>query len=55
MADLKALPVTEGMAGIKSSTGAITLPEKYTGVSLKDLVAYLKIPFDSTMGVTLTA
>lgn len=55
LADLKSLPVTEGMAGIKSSTGAITLPEKYTGVSLKDLVAYLKIPFDSTMGVTLTA
>jgi DMSO/TMAO reductase YedYZ molybdopterin-dependent catalytic subunit len=55
LADLKGLPVTEGMAGIKSSTGAITLPEKYIGVSLKDLVAYLKIPFDSTMGVTLTA
>jgi DMSO/TMAO reductase YedYZ molybdopterin-dependent catalytic subunit len=55
LADLKALPVTEGMAGIKSSTGTITLPEKYTGVSLKDLVAYLKIPLDSSMGVTLTA
>jgi hypothetical protein len=26
MSDLKSLPVTEGMAGIKSSTGAITLP-----------------------------
>jgi DMSO/TMAO reductase YedYZ molybdopterin-dependent catalytic subunit len=55
LADLKALPVTEGMGGIKSSTGAITLPEKYTGVSLKDLVAQLNVPFDSTMGVTLTA
>ena len=55
MADLKALPVTEGMGGIKSSTGAITLPEKYTGVSLKDIIAHLNLPFDSTMGVTLTA
>ncbi len=55
LADIKALPVTQGMAGIKSSTGAITLPEKYTGVSLKDLVAYLNVPFDSSMGVTLTA
>jgi DMSO/TMAO reductase YedYZ molybdopterin-dependent catalytic subunit len=55
LADLKALPVTEGMAGIKSSTGAITLPEKYTGVSLKDLVAHLNVPFDSSIGVTLTA
>jgi DMSO/TMAO reductase YedYZ molybdopterin-dependent catalytic subunit len=55
MADLKTLPVTEGMGGIKSSTGKITIPEKYTGVSLKDLIAKFKIPFDATMGVTLTA
>jgi DMSO/TMAO reductase YedYZ molybdopterin-dependent catalytic subunit len=55
LADLKALPVTEGMGGLKSSTGQITLPEKYTGVSLKDLVAYLNISLDNTMGVTLTA
>jgi DMSO/TMAO reductase YedYZ molybdopterin-dependent catalytic subunit len=55
MADLKALPVTEGMGGIKSSTGKITIPEPYEGVSLKDLVAQLNVPFDSTMGVTLTA
>ncbi len=55
LADLKALPKTEGMGGIKSSTGKITIPEKYTGVSIKDLVAYLNIPFDATMGVTLTA
>ena len=55
LAALKALPVTEGMGGIKSSTGKITIPEKYTGVSLKDLVAQLNIPFDATMGVTLTA
>lgn len=55
MADLKTLPVTEGMGGIKSSTGKITIPEKYTGVSLKDLIAKFTIPFDATMGVTLTA
>ncbi len=55
MADIKALPVTEGMGGIKDSAGKITLPEKYTGVSLKDLIAQLKVPFDATMGVTLTA
>jgi DMSO/TMAO reductase YedYZ molybdopterin-dependent catalytic subunit len=55
MADLKALPVTEGMGGMKSSTGKITLPEKYTGVSLKDLINLLDIKFDDNMGVTLTA
>ncbi len=55
LADLKNMPVTEGMGGIKSSTGKITLPEKYTGVSLKDIIAKYKIPFDSTMGLTLTA
>jgi hypothetical protein len=32
--DLKALPVTEGYAGIKSSTGKITLPATYRGVAL---------------------
>ncbi len=37
MADLKALPATEGMAGIKSSTGKITLPNKFKGVALQDL------------------
>ena len=55
MADLKNLPKTEGMGGMKSSTGKITLPEKYTGVSLKDLIAKFNIPFDATMGVTLSA
>jgi DMSO/TMAO reductase YedYZ molybdopterin-dependent catalytic subunit len=37
MAQLKALPAYEGYAGIKSSTGVITPPAKYTGVALKDL------------------
>lgn len=37
MEDLKALPATEGYAGIKSSTGKITAPVMVKGVSLKDL------------------
>jgi len=55
MADLKKLPVTEGQGGMKSSTGAITIPEKYTGVAIKDLVSYLGGTFDSSMGVTVSA
>jgi len=38
LADLQALPATEGMAGMVSSTGAITEPVPHKGVSLKDLV-----------------
>jgi len=37
MADLMAMPATEGYGGIKSSTGKITPPMKFKGVSLKDL------------------
>jgi DMSO/TMAO reductase YedYZ molybdopterin-dependent catalytic subunit len=55
MADLKKLPVTEGQGGMKSSTGVITIPEKYTGVAIKDLVSYLGGTFDSSMGVTVSA
>ena len=55
MADLKKLPVTDGQGGMKSSTGAITIPELYTGVALKDLVSFLGVTFDSSMGVTVTA
>jgi len=55
MAQLKALPATEGQGGIKSSTGQITIPEPFKGVSLKDLVDTLGVPFDSSMGVTVTA
>lgn len=55
MADLKKLPVTEGQAGIKSSTGAITIPELYSGVAIKDLISSLGVNFDQTMGVTVTA
>jgi len=55
MDDIKALPVTEAMGGIISSTGQITIPELYKGVALKDLVTAFGGTFDSTMGVTLTA
>ncbi len=37
LADIEKLPATTGMAGIKSSTGKITPPMLFTGVSLKDL------------------
>jgi hypothetical protein len=52
---IKALPVTEGQGGIKSSTGKITIPEPFKGVALKDLVSSLNVPFDSSMGVAVTA
>ncbi len=52
--DIKALPVIEGQAGIKSSTGKITLPVAFKGVALKDLATVLGT-FDETMGVNLVA
>ena len=55
MDQLKALPVTEGQGGIKSSTGQITIPELFKGVALKDLVGYLNVAFDPSMGVAVTA
>ncbi len=55
MEDIKALPVTEAMGGIISSTGQISIPEFYKGVALKDLVTAFGGIFDSTMGVILTA
>jgi DMSO/TMAO reductase YedYZ molybdopterin-dependent catalytic subunit len=51
---LQALPTTEGQGGIKSSTGKITLPALWTGVSLKDLVAAIG-GFDESMGVNVVA
>ncbi len=54
MEQLQALPVTEGMAGIKSSTGAITLPEKYRGVALKELLSMVG-GIDENMGISLVA
>jgi DMSO/TMAO reductase YedYZ molybdopterin-dependent catalytic subunit len=55
MSDVKGLPVTEGQAGTKSSTGQITIPAQFKGVALKDLVSFLGVTMDSSMGVTLTA
>lgn len=54
MDDLKALPATTGQAGIKSSTGKITLPTEFIGVSLKDLAATIS-NFDETMGINVVA
>ena len=54
MSELQALPVTEGMAGIKSSTGKITLPAKFKGVSLQDL-AELMGGLTDTMGINIVA
>lgn len=54
MADLQALPVSEGQAGTLSSTGKITVPAKFTGVSLKDL-ADLVGGMDESMGLLVTA
>ncbi len=52
---LKALPVTQGQGGNKSSAGVITIPANFTGVAIKDLISIQGITFDDTMGVTLTA
>ncbi|MBN1667658.1 MAG: molybdopterin-dependent oxidoreductase [Anaerolineales bacterium] len=38
MEELQNLPVTSGQAGMKSSTGKITVPAQYSGVLLKDLI-----------------
>ena len=54
MADLKALPAREGMAGIKSSTGKITLPNKFKGVALEDL-ADLVGGLSEDMGINIVA
>lgn len=42
MKELMDLPVTEGYAGIKSSTGKITPPIPMKGVALKDLAEILR-------------
>ncbi len=39
VAQLRKLPVTEGFGGVKSSTGKVTLPGRWKGVALRDLVA----------------
>jgi DMSO/TMAO reductase YedYZ molybdopterin-dependent catalytic subunit len=51
---LKALPAYTGYAGIKSSTGVITLPAEYTGVRLSDLTDLVG-GITRANGVTLVA
>ena len=40
---IKALPVTEGWGGNKSSAGVITVPASFKGVALKDVVAAITL------------
>jgi hypothetical protein len=54
MEELKALPVTEGYAGIKSSTGKITPPITMKGVALKDLAEFIG-GMDETTGFNVVA
>jgi len=54
MEDLKKLPFAEGQAGIKSSTGKITIPALYTGVELMELANQVG-GFDPSMGVNVVA
>jgi DMSO/TMAO reductase YedYZ molybdopterin-dependent catalytic subunit len=54
MQELEALPVTEGYAGIKSSTGKITPPIPFKGVALKDLTALMG-GMDETTGFNVVA
>ena len=54
MSDLEALPVIEGQAGMKSSTGKITVPALFKGVSLIDL-ANLVGGLDPSMGIDVVA
>jgi len=54
MADLEALPATEGQAGIKSSTGKITVPALFEGISLIDL-ANLVGGLQPEMGMDIVA
>jgi hypothetical protein len=52
--EVKALPVTEGYAGIKSSTGKITPPVPFKGVALEDLAALIG-GMDETAGFSVVA
>ncbi|MBN2113356.1 MAG: hypothetical protein JW785_04435 [Acidimicrobiia bacterium] len=54
MADLQAMPATEGWGGLISSTGSITIPERLKGVSLADLAARVG-GISEGMGVIITA
>jgi DMSO/TMAO reductase YedYZ molybdopterin-dependent catalytic subunit len=52
--EVKKLPVTEGQAGIKSSTGKITPPSQFKGVLLADLMKAAG-GLDSSMGIQIEA
>ena len=54
MAEIAALAVQEGQAGIKSSTGAITIPSLYKGISLATL-AELVGGLDPSLGLNVVA
>jgi DMSO/TMAO reductase YedYZ molybdopterin-dependent catalytic subunit len=54
MSQLQALPACTGYGGMKSSTGVITLPAKYTGVRLSDLAALVG-GISPANGVTVVA
>ena len=54
LAELKQLPVTEGYAGIKSSTGRITPPTVYTGVAVRDLIDLIG-GISENMGINVVA
>ena len=52
--EIQALSASEGQAGIKSSTGKITLPSLYKGVSLQALADVMG-GLDESMGVNVVA
>ena len=52
--ELKALPATEGWAGIKSSTGKITPPSRYKGVSIEELCKQVGA-FDASLAANVVA
>jgi DMSO/TMAO reductase YedYZ molybdopterin-dependent catalytic subunit len=54
VAQLRKLPVTEGFGGVKSSTGKVTLPGRYKGVALRDLLAAIG-GYDASKNVTVAA
>jgi len=54
LAQIRKLPATAGQAGVKSSTGKVTLPGRYRGVSLRDLVATAG-GYDATKNLTVVA
>ncbi len=54
LADIQALPATEGWAGINSSTGKITIPQRFKGVALDELAKQVG-GLSADMGVNLAA